>query len=138
MLLVYGTAGLALAVLAFGITLIGSRNPQEPLWARDFLVANIYSPIIVGLALLSAGSFVKFILSIGSQSLGFMELALVIGIIAVSLLLLKLLRIKQHLAEYEAMQKSAEIIKPAVFFKEELANQNPEPPAKPTSGKMAA
>lgn len=94
-------------------------------------------PIIVGLAVLGAGSFIKFILSIGSQSLGFMELALVIGTIAVSLLLLKLLRIKQHLAEYEEMQKSGEIIKTAVFVKEEMASQNPEPQAKRTAGKMA-
>lgn len=81
---------------------------------------------------------IKFTITIGSQSAGFKEIALTTGIIAVSLLLLKLLRIKQHLAEYEEMERSADIIKPAVFFKDEGVGEKPEPPAKPTSGKKAA
>ena len=138
MFLVYGTAGLALAVLIYGITLIGCRNPQKPVWISDFLVGNIYVPIIVTLAVLGTGCFLKFIFSFGSQPLGLKELVPAIGIAAVDLLLLKRLRIKQHLAEYETMQKSAEIIKPAVFCKKAAESTAANPPAKPTSGKMAA
>jgi hypothetical protein len=138
MLLIYGTMCMALAALIFGITLIGSRNPREPAWAGDSLVANVYLPAIAGLALIGLMCLIKFSITIGSQSAGFKEIALTAGIIAVSLLLLKLLRIKQHLAEYESMERSASIIKPAVFFKDEGVGEKPEPPAKPTSGKKAA
>ncbi|UCF92557.1 MAG: hypothetical protein JSW39_30560 [Desulfobacterales bacterium] len=138
MFLVYGTAGLALAGLIYGITLIGCRKPQEPVWISDFLVGNIYVPIMVALAVLGTACFLKFFLTIGSQSMGWKELGLVIAIAAVSLLLLKRLRIKQHLAEYETMRKSAAIIKPAVFRQEERKSAEAEPPVKPTSGKMAA
>ncbi len=79
MLLVYGTAGMALAMLVFGIVLIGSRNPQEPVWAKEFLVANIYVPAILAIALLSVTCFVQFILSIGSQLVGVKEIALAVG-----------------------------------------------------------
>jgi hypothetical protein len=129
---------MALAALIFGITLIGSKNPQEPGWARDILVANVYLPVIVGLAVAGLVCLIKFTITIGSQSVGFKELALTAGIIAVSLLLLKKLRIKQRLAEYDAAERPAEIIKPVVSLKEEEVGEKHAPPAKPTSGKKAA
>lgn len=138
MLLVYGTTGLVLAMLTFGITLIGSRNPQEPAWVSDFLVANVYVPVMVALAVLGTASIVQFMLSLGKQSLGVKEIVLLIGITGVGLLLMKLLHIKQRLSAYEASRRSAEIITPTVFSGEKDNGEKHEPPVKPTSGKMAA
>ena len=67
MLLVLGTAAMALAVLCFMIILIGSRNPREPSWARDMLVANVYLPIIIGITVLGIGCFAKFLFTIGRR-----------------------------------------------------------------------
>lgn len=138
MLLVYGTAGLALAMLAFGIVLIGSRNPQEPTWAGEALVANVYTPIIVVLAVLGTGSLVKFILSFGSQPLGLTEIALAAVIAAAGIILLKMLRIKKHLAAFDNAEKNGVVIKPAVFFKNDVGSEKPEPPARSTVGGKAA
>ena len=136
--MVYGTAGMALAMLAFGITLISSRNPHEPVWAKEFLVANIYVPFIVVLGVLGVGCLIKFIISIGSQTVGVKEIGMAVANAAACIWLLKRLRIKQHLSAFESMEKSAEIIKPAVFFKKEVEVNKPEPPAKPTSTGKAA
>ena len=138
MLLVYGTAGIALAVLVFGITLIGSRNPRQPIWAKEFLVADIYVPLMLVLVVLGVGCYLKFILNISSQAVGVRDIALAVGIAVASIFLLKLLRIKEYLAAFDSMEKSAEIIKPAVFSKEKEESIKLEPPVKPTSGKKAA
>ena len=138
MLLVYGTSGIALAVLVFGVILVGSRNPRPSFWASESLVANIHVPLIILLTVLGVGCYLKFILSFGSQAVGVKDIGLAVGIAAVSLVMLKLLRIKEHLAAFDTVEKSAEIIKPAAFFSDRAEGKVPEPPAKPTSGKKAA
>ena len=106
MLIVFGTAGLIGAILLFGVTLIGGRNPRPPAWADDFLVANIYVPAMIGLAALGAGSIAKAIIGIGSQPLRFQELVLAVGIAVVGLFLLKLLRVRQRLAVFATLSAS--------------------------------
>lgn len=138
MLVVYGTAGIALAVLVFGVALIGSRNPVPAFWAGESLVANIYVPLIVVLAVLGIGCYLKFILTIGSQDVSAGDIGLAVGIAALGLVILKRLRIKEHLAAFDTVEKSAEIIKPAVFSSDGVEGKVPEPPANPTSAKKAA
>jgi len=139
MLLIIGTTGLALSVLIFAIGLIGCRNPRRPVWARDILVETVYLPVIMCLALVGVGCFAKFILAADSRPPDVMEITLMAGIAAATLLLLKLMRIRQRLSEYEAIEKTADIIKPSVFFqKEDGTNDAPASPAGATPDKKAA
>jgi uncharacterized BrkB/YihY/UPF0761 family membrane protein len=138
MLLVLGTAAMALAVVSFTIVLLGSRNPREPSWARDMLVGSIYLPVIIGITVLGIGCFAKFLIAIGSRPPDLQELALTIAIAAASLILLKVMRIKKRLAEFAAMKTSVGIIKPAAFFKQKAAAEGPEKPVRPRSGKKKA
>lgn len=107
MLLVYGTAAWVLAMLFFGVTLIGARNPRSPAWANDFWVANIYVPMMIGLAVIGVGATAKFFISLDRQPLDVNTLVLSAGVAAVGLVLLKLLRIKQRLADFAARPVSA-------------------------------
>ena len=138
MFLVLGAAALALAVISFTVILLGSRNPQEPRWAKDMLVANVYLPVVIGITVLGIGCFARFLFAIGSRPPSLQELAFAIAIAAVCLLLLKMMRVKKRLAEFAAMKTSADIIKPAAFFKEKAATEEPKRPVKPRSRRKKA
>lgn len=135
MLIVYGTAGLTLAVLLYAVTLIGCRNPRQPGWAKDFLVGNVYVPLIGGLVVLGGGCILKFLLSAGQKPVGVTEAALAAGIVGLGFVLLKALRVKKRLAAFAAATPSGEVI----HLKDVRPGQPPtEHPVTPTSGKRAA
>ena len=135
MLIVYGTAGITLAVLLYAVTLIGCRNPQQPKWANDFTVGNVYVPLIGGLAVLGVGCYLKFILASGVSQVGVTEAALAVVIAALGFGLLKALRIKKRLAEFAAATPSGDVI----HLKDVRRDLPPsEHPVTPTSGKRAA
>ena len=135
MLIVYGTAGITFAVLLYAVTLIGCRNPQPPGWVNDFLVGNVYVPLIGAFFVLGAGCFIKFLLSPGPDPVGVTEAALAVGVAALGFGLLKALRVKKHLAEYAASSAGGEVI----HLKDVRPGQPPtEHPVTPPSGKRAA
>ena len=138
MLLVIGTAALALAVLSFSMILLGSRNPQTPAWANDNLVGNLYLPLIIGVGVLGIGCFFKVLLSLGSQPPSGKAWAVSVAIVAASLLLLRSMSIKKRLAKYAAMKPTADVIKPAVFMKEKPGAGKPGKPVKPRSTRKKA
>lgn len=139
MQIVYGTAGLTLAVLLYAVVLIGCRNPRQPGWASDFLVGSIYVPVIGGLFVLGLGCFLNYVLSSGRPPVGALEGGLAVGIAAVGLVVLKALRIRKHLADYASTNRSAEA-KPLRVLPG--GQPSDHPPSVPTpqssSGKHAA
>ncbi|HSO18828.1 MAG TPA: hypothetical protein VLT88_05195 [Desulfosarcina sp.] len=138
MLLVYGIGGVTLARLFYGVTLIGGRNPRAPGWANDFLVANVYVPSIIALAVVGVGSTAKYIVSIGSTPPGLKEPLLAAAIGIGGLLLFKSLRIKQRLAGFEASRASATPLPLERFAAEKGGLHDPGTPIDPTSGNLAA
>ena len=139
MQIVYGTAGVMLAVLLYAVVLIGCRNPRQPGWVNDFLGGSIYVPIIGGLLVLGVGFILSFLLSHSRPPVGVEDVAWSVGIAAVGLVLLKALRVKKHLADYAAATPSAEVI----HLKDVQAGQaSIDPPVvptgTPTSGQHAA
>ena len=82
MLIVYGTAGLTLAVLLYAIVLIGCRNPRKPAWTHDFLVGNIYVPAMIVLCVLGLGCLFSFLVSIGRHPVDWIDVALAAGVAA--------------------------------------------------------
>jgi hypothetical protein len=136
MMMVYGAAGVALSILFFGVVLIMCRNPWPSVWTNDFLVGNIYTPAIVAMMAVSVAFFIKFFISLGTEPFSVAQLAMAIGIVAVGIVGLKMLRIKKRLSEYEALQTSADVIQPAAFSK--TRNETDEPPHTTTTGRKAA
>lgn len=138
MLLVYGTAGIVLAVLIYSVTLIGSRNPRTPLWAHDLIVGNVYAPLIVVLIATGIGFFIKFILTYNRESVDAMSLLTSAGLVVACLVLLRSLRIGQRLADYERQTANTAVIRPAAFFGESDPTVHPQPPLETPDGRKAA
>ncbi|MGB7918493.1 MAG: hypothetical protein WCF40_00395 [Desulfobacterales bacterium] len=137
MSLLYSSLFIALAALLFGITLIGARNPSPPPWAKDFLVANVYVPAIAGMGLFGAFGIIKFILDLSSKKIDIMDPLGAAVVLIAAVICLKLLRIKKRLAAYEAQETNAEVLKLYVFKSAEHTEE-PIPPAKPTTPRLAA
>jgi len=72
----------------------------------------------------------------GDKPVTLVQFIIMIGIVTACIVLLKMLRIKKRLIEFEAVQTSAVIINPGSFSR--LENQTDEPPHGTTSGKKAA
>lgn len=139
MLLVYGTIGIVLAALFYTIVLLGCRNPLEPRWINDFLVGNIYVPVMIALIAIGVGCLLQVGLTIRHQPPRPMEVIVAIGAVAAGLILLKMLRIKKHLANYAAMAGPGKLIQPPVWTTNPAGDPSAtEPPEKPISGKIAA
>ena len=139
MWLVYGTAGITLAVLLYAKVLVGCRNPRKPGWTNDFLVGNIYVPGMIVLFLLGAGCIVKFFVTLGRVPLSVIEVILAVGIAAGGLVLLKAMDVKTQLADYASGTASGSVIQLKDVREGQPPNHPPyEHPVKPTSGKRAA
>jgi hypothetical protein len=139
MLIVYGTAGLMLAALLYAVVLMGCRNPRHSAWTRDFWVGNIYVPAIIGLMVVGGGCLIHALLSEDRGQVGVMDVALAVGVVAVGAVFLKLLRVKQHLADYAAAAGSGGVVSLPQYRAAQAKNHPPsEPPVKPTSGDRAA
>ncbi|HXV22001.1 MAG TPA: hypothetical protein VD811_13520 [Desulfuromonadales bacterium] len=61
-----GTVLLGISVLLFLVLRWGSRKPQEPIWMRDALVANVYTPLLVGTLAFGTCYLIKFAAVLGS------------------------------------------------------------------------
>ena len=61
-----GTVLLGISVLLFLVLRWGSRKPQEPIWMRDALVANVYTPFLVGTLAFGTCYLIKFAAVLGS------------------------------------------------------------------------
>jgi hypothetical protein len=137
MYLLYSSLFIALAALLFSITLIGARNPIPPLWASDFLVANVYVPAMAGLGLFGAFGIIKFIVDLPSEKIDLMDPLGAAVVLIATVVCLKLLRIKKRLAAYEARERNAEILKLSAFTSAGDTAE-PIPPVKPTTPRLAA
>jgi len=100
--LVYGVLFLAVGVIGIMVSLLGSRNPQRPRWASDFVVGSVILPLVIGALVMGVSFLIMAILNLDQLSLGFRELMAMAGIIAATLVACKTMRIKKRLAEYAA------------------------------------
>jgi hypothetical protein len=139
MWLVYGTAGITLAVLLYAKVLVGCRSPRKAAWTNDFLVGNVYVPGMITLFILGAGCIFKFFVSLGHASVGLLEVILAYGIAAAGLVLLRALGVKKHLADYASATASGSVVHLKDVREGQPPNQPPsEHPVKPSSGRRAA
>jgi hypothetical protein len=61
-----GAVLLGISVLLFLVLRWGSRKPQEPAWMCEALVANVYTPLLVGTLAFGTCYLVKFAAILGS------------------------------------------------------------------------
>lgn len=132
MSLFYGVLCIAFAVLIFGATLLGARNPRRPRWAGDGVVANLLAPLVVGSASLGVCSLIQFLARLGSTPPSAREWGLSAVTLVAALLLLKLMRIRTRLQAYDAAEAGGQVISPV--FQVSAPAEAPEPPVKPQPG----
>ncbi|MDH3315487.1 MAG: hypothetical protein OER43_06935 [Gammaproteobacteria bacterium] len=98
--LVYSAALLGLATVFSVVVLLGARRPVEPAWAAEWLVANVWCVAITALIGFGVSFAVCFALSLKSQPIGLMEIALIAGVASAYYLILRLMAPRRRLAEY--------------------------------------
>lgn len=108
MYLLYGVVSLCFTVLLFSITLLGVRTPVRPLWAQETIVANVLTPLMLGLFVLGISYIIKVMLT-GFQS-GVSEWIYAALTIAGTVALIKMLGIREKLAAFASAAKNGEII----------------------------
>jgi hypothetical protein len=136
MYLFYGMLCIAVAALVFGATLIGSRRPDPPRWASDLMVGNIFAPLVVGLMALGTCSLIQFLFRLASTPPTIGEWIATAATLGVTLVVFKLMRVRQRLADYSAAAAGSQVIRPAFPASPEAGK--PEPPVKPQSGHRKA
>ncbi len=81
--IVYSVALLGLAVVLFNVFLLGCRMPDQPGWASEGVISDLWCVSITGLIAFGAAFGVQFILIFKEESFGLMEVAMVASLLAV-------------------------------------------------------
>jgi len=105
MQLIMGSVFISLSIVIFSIVLLGARNPRQPRWASPMLVGNIYSIVILMLAVI--GLFVLISAGYKYATAGTGDLLSVLisaAILAAAILGIKAMKIKKKIAGFESMR----------------------------------
>jgi hypothetical protein len=114
MKLVIAVASLALASLVFSVALIGGRDPRQPRWASDGMVANVYVPIIIGLGLVGFSCLFSALWNLGTQRPALWEIGSGAVVVLGALYAIKALHVGSRLARFaqeEAETQGAQVIR---------------------------
>jgi len=135
--LTLGVTCLCGSVLAFFLLLLACRNPRPSRWSDDFLVANAFSPLLIGVAVFGVAELVRVAFRadvVDWEPSHFLPAALALALTAVAL---KALRIRQTLASYAKRDAEAAVIDLSSVRPGALRDE-PEPPVRPKGRKRAA
>lgn len=118
MYLLYGVVLLCSSLLLCGVTLLGARNPIRPAWANEELIANLYTPLMIGLFILGIMNIIQFLiqgtLPSAKESL---YSAMVVGLMVV--IYLKS-HIRERVAAFSATTATGQVI--AVDFQNKVTD----------------
>jgi len=108
MYLLYGVVFLSAAVLLCGVTLLGARNPMRPIWASEELIANLHTPLMIGLFIMGVMNIVQFLVQWTLPSLTeSLYTAMVLGLMVV--IYLKS-HIRERVAAFSAATATGQVI----------------------------
>ena len=138
MSLVYGVFCMSLAVVAFGIIMIGARNPARPFWATNFIVANLYVTGMVILALVGLGLVGKAIGAWSQLSFGPMEAVLAVFGVLFGPTGWKLLKVRTRIEAYSRLAGSPQAIERQGSNGARDMNRPPKPRRRETRRQKAA
>lgn len=102
--LLLSVSALGGASVLTAVVLIGVRNPRQPLWASDWLVANVWLILIIGMGTFGVAYAIRFAVTINAQSLGMREIGLSLAIAALTALVIWLLASRRRLSAYAAAE----------------------------------
>jgi len=103
--MISGVFCLALSFLVFTLVLVGCRNPRRPKWANESWTGNFVIPGMIGLMAMGVGLVVQYITSIGTEGIDLKAVGISIGMIAASLSIFRMLRVKEKLAGFAEQQR---------------------------------
>jgi hypothetical protein len=104
MKLVIGSISLSLAVFTYCFVLLGARNPKQPKWASEMLVANVHCILIIGLGLAGILTFASALYTFAVDGIDVLPILISAAILAVTFFGVKAMKITKKLAEFENPQ----------------------------------
>jgi len=98
--LLVGAVCIALSIIGIAICYLGARNPRQPKWASEGIMANILTPAIVG-GLSIGPMLICEYLFVHRSDLSIVDLLAAASIIAASGIFVKMMKIEKRVAAYE-------------------------------------
>ena len=135
--LTLGVTCLCGSVLAFFLLLLACRNPRPSRWSDDFLVANVSSTLLIGVAVFGVAELVRVVFRAEVadwEPAHFLPAAAAVALTAVAL---KALRIRRTLESY-AREGAPPPVIDLSSARPGARRDEPEPPVRPKGRKRAA
>jgi len=107
------------------VALLVSRNPVAHRWTGDFLIQDLLVPGIIGLFILGVCLIIKYAANFPGWRSDIKSIGFSAGIVALTVLLLRLLKIKEKLARYAEQGQHGQVIS----LTQGKETQTPQPPA---------
>ncbi len=135
--LTLGVICLCGSVLAFCLLLLACRNPRPSRWSDDFLVANVLSPLLIGLAVFGLADLVRVGFRAEPADWEAARLLPAAAAVVLTAIALKALRVRRTLASYAARSAPGKVIDLAAA-RPGTEQEEPKPPVQPKGRKRAA
>lgn len=98
--LVFSVALLGLAVILFNVFVLGCRMPDQPGWASEGVISDLWCVSITGLIAYGGAFGVKFVVTMNQQVFGLKEVALGASVLAVYYLIHRAIAPRRRMAQY--------------------------------------
>jgi len=98
--LLVGAICVATGILGIAICYLGARNPRQPKWACETVMANVLVPSIVGSLAIGPMLLCEYVI-VHRSDLKVIDLLIALSIIAAAIIIVKMLHIDKRVAAYE-------------------------------------
>jgi len=98
--LLVGAICIATGILGIAICYLGARNPRQPKWACETVMANFLVPSIVGALSIGPMLICEYVI-VHRSDLKVVDLLIALSIIAAATIIVKMLHIGKRVAAYE-------------------------------------
>jgi hypothetical protein len=135
--LTLGVICLCGSVLAFFLLLLSCRNPRPSRWSNDFLVANVFSPLLIGVAVFGVAELVRVAFRAEVADWEPARLLPAAATVVLTAVALKALRVRRTLASFALESAPGKVIDLAAA-RPGTEQEEPKPPVQPKGRKRAA
>ena len=98
--LLVGAVCIAMGIVSIAICYLGTRNPRQPKWACEAIMANFIVPVVVGCLAIGPMLIGEYVI-VHRSDLKVIDLLTALSIITASIIFVKMLRIGKRVAAYE-------------------------------------
>jgi len=103
--IIYGELLLAVGAILFLVVLIGTRNPEKPIWVTDVLLEIFYPVVVTACLFFGFYLIAKGLFSFLTAAFDLMLLIQFISILAATLFVIRHLKVRQRLDKFKAQAK---------------------------------